>query len=838
MQPTDSRRPRLISGDTSKWLRAIMRRRPTVVAAIVYAVLSLLMFCQAFAPGRVLSTSDYLWSDAPWNAVAAPAGVPALGSNRDEADSAVLFQPVLQTTRLTLPHVPLWNPYIMGGRPYLADAQSAVFSPFSFPAYVLPFWSSLAAIAALKLFVAALGGYLLGRALGMRFAGALMAGLVFGFSLWMVTWVSWPTTSVWAFLPWLCLMSERLARHARPLPAVGLAGIVGLQYFAGHPESSFDVLTFTCVFWAYRTFVHRPPTLRSLAYRALTFGCALAAGATLAAAVLIPFVELLSHSSDLGSRGPVQMPARYLFGIFLHDYWGRPTTTRLDSAHALEERAYYVGAITLMLDAAALILRPRWERVVLGLLGGGALAVAVDIPVFNIVTYLPGFSTSQNSRLAVIFVLAAAVLAGWGLDDLTGPSRFARNHTLALVGTCIALLAFPVILMWVHGTLALGAIGSAMRIAWAFAKPPLLPLHWGAMSLAHLVGVIRTASLLEWMLPASAAVALVGLRLRGRLSSSLFTAAVLLLVAGDLFRAGVGYNPAIPTRHAVQPVTGAIRYLQSQRPARFVGIGPLGLGSFVPPLTPDLAMRYGLYDARGYDYPVEARYEQLWRQNVATSSDCFYAFCPQTVATTPRALHALGLFGVTNLVAAPQDPLLGLRRAYTGADARIYVNPYALPRAFLVERQLVVAGDHSALATVSSPGFPARAVAVTGRQLPGLPNARGPATGGGGTARVVAYHPEQVTVQTSSTRRALLVLTDNYFPGWTAVVDGKAVSIHRIDYLLRGVSVPAGNHQVEFHYEPISWRLGWIISGLTLLVLTAFVFAGRRCRRQPIRVTR
>src|ERR1019366_8156079 len=50
---------------------------------------------------------------------------------------------------------PLWNPYIMGGRPFLANSESAVFSPFSVPAYVLPFWKSLAFIAALKLFVAA-----------------------------------------------------------------------------------------------------------------------------------------------------------------------------------------------------------------------------------------------------------------------------------------------------------------------------------------------------------------------------------------------------------------------------------------------------------------------------------------------------------------------------------------------------------------------------------------------------------------------------------------------------------------------------------------------------------
>ena len=78
----------------------------------------------------------------------------------------------------------------------------------------------------------------------------------------------------------------------------------------------------------------------------------------------------------------------------------------------------------------------------------------------------------------------------------------------------------------------------------------------------------------------------------------------------DLFRANMGFNPAIRHEHAEQPTTGAIRYLQSRAPNRFAGIGEIGAPS---PLPVDLAMRYGLYDARGYDYPVERRYDRLWR---------------------------------------------------------------------------------------------------------------------------------------------------------------------------------------------------------------------------------
>jgi len=154
--------------------------RPCLLAALVYAALALVLVSPGLVPGRTLSASDVLWHSTPWSA-SVPPGVPGL---RELGDQALQFDPFLLHTRSSLPHIPLWDSAIMAGRPFLANGQSAVFSPFSVPAYALPFWRALALVAALKLFVAALGTYLLGRALGMGFGGALLAGVVFAFSFW------------------------------------------------------------------------------------------------------------------------------------------------------------------------------------------------------------------------------------------------------------------------------------------------------------------------------------------------------------------------------------------------------------------------------------------------------------------------------------------------------------------------------------------------------------------------------------------------------------------------------------------------------------------------------
>jgi uncharacterized membrane protein YfhO len=75
------------------------------------------------------------------------------------------------------------------------------------------------------------------------------------------------------------------------------------------------------------------------------------------------------------------------------------------------------------------------------------------------------------------------------------------------------------------------------------------------------------------------------------------------------------------------------------------------------------------------------------------------------------------------------------------------------------------------------------------------------------------------------------VLTDVHYPGWKVTLDGEPADLHRVDYLLRGTTLPAGSHRVEFRYEPLSWRVGWIISLVALIALLAGVALSVRRRR-------
>jgi hypothetical protein len=800
-------------------VRDRLARRPTAAAALLYLVLSLAMFAPGLAPGRTLSSSDYLWTATPWSS-SRPAHIPALGSNRETVDQVVQFQPSLLATRRALPDIPLWDPYTLSGRPFLGDPQSAVFSPFSLPAYVLPFWKSLAVMAALKLFVAALGAFLLGRAIGMRFGGSLLTGLVYGLSLWSVTWVSWPHGGVWALLPWLCLLAELCVRRPGPLPFAGLGSVVGLQFLAGHPASSFQVLVVVALFWTVRAVVSRPPW-RQVALRLLTLAGALVAGTALAAVALIPFAELLAHSSDATARAEasdlLHQPSRYLLGLFLPD-WSGHAKAALDFGPGLEERAYYVGALPLMLAVAALVLRPTAARVATAAVGAVALAVATGIaPFYDVVVALPGFDAANNGRMAVIAVLSLAVLAGWGLDGLTG-SEIASGRRRAVLGGALALAALPVAIAVAQRDFGHDALGAALGVASGLDAPS-----------SDEPAVLKLAAVLEWIVPAALALALLALGLRRRLGVTAFVALATLLVILDLFKAGMGYNPALTLDEAIQPTTPALRFLQDRRPVRFAALEaakPLTLAHALPP---NVAMKYRLPDVRGYVIPTEERYFNLWREVITPG--CYYLFCTQDAPPRPRALNALGLLGVGYLLQNHGDPpLRALLPAYEGPDARIYANPGVLPRAFLVDRQQLAPGGDAALTAVTSPGFQAREVAVTEEPIEGLPSESAGSSAAPGAARLVESERERVVVRTAARRPALLVLTDPFYPGWKAKVDGEPASIHRVDYLIRGVRVPAGAHRVEFSYEPASWRAGWILSVLAFLGLAGAALVGWRRR--------
>jgi hypothetical protein len=825
------------------------RTRPSLVALGLYIVLAVIFFSPGLLPGHTTSAADFLWSAAPWNS-SIPTGIfrdsthpLVVGSNTQLVDPTTLFEPYLQYTRSQLPHIPLWNPYIMGGTPYLGDMQSAIFSPFSLPAYVLPFWWSLSVIAVMKLVVAAMGAFLLARILGMRFAGAFLCGIVFGFGLFMVAWLPWPLGNVFPLIPWMLLATERLIRRPGPLAASGLAVVTALQFLGGHPETSVHVLLATVGYFILRVLQSpggvvaamgdaaragrsRLAALADTVRRpAVVFVLALVLGTALAAIAIVPFLELLHNSSDLSSRprSGVHVQPAYYFASLLPSYF---------PGGFVIETAFYAGALPLVLAFVAL-LRAQVMRVVLALFATLCILVVLGIqPFFGIAGRLPGLDLTYLSRLTILYLLCIAILAGWGLDDLVR-WRPQGGRAVAISAIATGILVLPVIVVFATGQSSLHFLRRAADIAWGFAQPP-------PAGATHLDAIVRLAALLVWLTVAGVGVVLLGLRLGRRMGAGTFALLAILLVVGDLFQAGMGENPAITEAHAVQPVTPAIRFLQKQEPARFVAVDPY-VG--VNPLPPDVNMRYGLYDARGYDLPVISTYGDVWTRYVAPPTPLLPLDTPAVpvlnLELQPASLRILSLMGVTDILEQKAEKPLqlpGVHVTYDGPDATIYANDNALPRTWLVSDQLVEPDNKTALTVLGSAAFDPRQVALTSQALPGLSETGGARAPAGqsspGTARIVHYRAQQVTIDAQASRASELVLSDTYYPGWHVTVNGRPARLDRVDYMFRGVPVPAGTDHIVFTYDPSSFRLGWMISLGAVVVLLITVGVGLPRRRR------
>ena len=149
-------------------------------------------------------------------------------------------------------------------------------------------------------------------------------------------------------------------------------------------------------------------------------------------------------------------------------------------------------------------------------------------------------------------------------------------------------------------------------------------------------------------------------------------------------------------------------------------------------------------------------------------------------------------------------------------DVKIYENREVLPRAFGVYEAVLASDDEDALARLRSPATDPASEVILAESGP--LEALAPAPDTGPAVRFLAYEAEEVRLEAQFDHPGYLVLTDAYYPGWEAEVDGQPAPILRADVYFRAVALEAGQHQVVFRYRPASVRLGLAISGAALLV--------------------
>ncbi len=93
--------------------------------------------------------------------------------------------------------------------------------------------------------------------------------------------------------------------------------------------------------------------------------------------------------------------------------------------------------------------------------------------------------------------------------------------------------------------------------------------------------------------------------------------------------------------------------------------------------------------------------------------------------------------------------------------------------------------------------------------------------------------PEEEILQVSTPEAAFLVISEAFYPGWKAAIDGKPTEIYRANFAFRAVAIPAGRHTVTFSYRPLSFKIGaWVSIATLALIIAGFIYM--RIKRRSV----
>lgn len=445
----------------------------------------------------------------PWSSTG-PAGEDGLTIAHDTVDFYLPRTSVFHDA-LRSGDVALWNPWSAGGAPLAAVPDTALLSPLSLPYFVLPLSLAPAWVRLLEVLVAMgfLAAFL--RRLSLAPGPALLGGLLYSTSGFLVLWNNWPQAQVAALVPALFWSVERALQVRRPGALVPVALAVASMVLASFPIVLVYAMYLLGPYVLVRTVRWRPR------WPELAAGWALVAGGVGLGVALVAF-QLLPFASHLGAldlsyreQSPAaHAPTQSLLTVVAPYLFGTETDLSFFGYRNTVETLAFFGVAGTCLALLAFVLHTR-DRVPAGVpayfLGASvtlALVAYGTDDVLALVQRLPLVGTSYIGRVRSVLLFSLAVLAAVGAERLVRlPGSVRPVRWPAVAGGAVAVAV---------GVVALREAAAAARAAGgqdAFARGAVVPLLVAAALAAVLAVAVsrrRPAVLALALLPALVAV--------------------------------------------------------------------------------------------------------------------------------------------------------------------------------------------------------------------------------------------------------------------------------------------------------------------------------------------
>jgi hypothetical protein len=693
---------------------------------------------------------------------------------------------------------PLWNPYNNCGLPFLAQWNTLTLYPLSLFYLLLPMPWSLSLFCLGHLFLAGLGMYFLGyRWTGNRLAAAV-AGIAFGYN--GLTWHSlmWPNDiAALGWMPWVILTADRAWREGgRHIAVAALAG--AMQMLSGAPEIILFTWFIAGTFWAAEWFTAKISVAR-LARRGLGVGM-LVSG--LAAAQLLPFIDLLAHSQRDSSYSDAQwaMPASGWANYLVPMFHTGPAGHGVFMQHGQYWTGSYYAGVGVVALALLAVWRVRsWRVWLLAGLTLFSLTMALGnngYVYFLLRKLIPQLGVMRFPIKFVVvasfaFPLLAAHAVAWlrQLDEAGCARERARVVFigLALVGIIAAILFF------------------------AWEKPQSgddteRTILNGLRSAAFLAGILACCTVLQRNLECRKQI--------------LLQALLLVVLWMDVFTHVPALSPTV-ARSVFQ--SGAIReyftaqhYLDRRDELQF------GHSRFMATLD---ALRK-LYFGRQEDPKTD-----VYGRRIALSDDLnLLDHIPKLDGFYSLYLHEMdtvlgGMYTATNDI-SPLKDFLGVSHENHSTNLMDLVERNTYAPLITAGQKPVFLDDRGALQLLFNTNFDGRKVVAL---PPGVRKVVQATNQIDARLSRLQFSANRISAEVSARQPVMVVIAQAYYHPWRAFVDGKSTPLWRANYAFQALQVPAGVHRVELIYHDVMFTVGAIISLITLVAtLLLWFMTGKR----------
>lgn len=694
--------------------------------------------------------------------------------------------------------IPLWNPYNFSGSPLLANFQSAVFYPLNIFYLFLSQVNAWSFLVILQPLLVGIFTYLFARKIGISKEGSLFSAISFAFSSFLTVWLEYNTIGqVILWLPLTLLSIEQLLEKRQKVWIIIFIFSLVSSLFGGHPQIFAYLALFALIFLIYRlkTLSSSLDKRKSLLVFIFLFIISLGIGAV----QLIPGIELLNQSA----RSPYEydflihkilIQPWQLIMLFVPDFFGNPATHNYWPLDTYVGKVTSIGLISLFFVLLT-ILRKKNTLTWFFLITSGIVLLLVTLNPITLLFYkiqIPLITSSAPTLMIFILCFSLSILSGYGIDIWQKEKMNFRMFLFFFLPIVFLFIFFWIVLFFLP-------------------KP-------------HLTIAFR--NLLYTTVILSAALLLLVIRnLRARAIFLIFILLFLLQTA-DLFHSFEKFNPFSP-REFIFPQISVFNFLKKE-----AGINRVwGYGNAF--IEANFETQYSLFSPNGYDPLYPKRYGEFIQSSRdgkinqfftnQTRSDAVLApsFSENDFSSNTYRLKVLDVLGVKYVLDRRENgasekafPIDRFRLVYENDGWKIFENKKAVPRAFLTSDYRVFKDKDDFVRIFYSEEFnPSKTILLEDDFSAKLDDTRHLSE-----AKIVSYTPNKIVIQTNTDGRKILFLSDTYYPGWKATVDGEETEIYRADYTFRAVVAPKGKHSVVFTFEPLSFKIGLTVSLLAIFL--------------------